>query len=210
MRGSGSDPAASDAIWRSLGGEPVHVFGAASDEARANGELDGIDSFMTNGGPGDIITSNVTPYAKTNALFLSKRAAQALSDAQLGILRQAAAEALGTSLAELPVTDDPADFCAAGGQAVLAQPADLEAMIAATKPVRDAMEQDPATRDFIARIEELKSAAQVASAPSATCGGSDATAASDPDPFPVGTYTTVATNQDALRAGVQDGCAAQG
>ena len=82
------------------------MFGAASDEARANGELDGIDSFMTNGGPGDIITSNVTPYAKTNALFLSKRAAQALSDAQLGILRQAAAEALGTSLAELPVTDD--------------------------------------------------------------------------------------------------------
>ena len=199
-----------DALWTALGSEPVHLNGAAFQEAIADGTLDGLESPMALAPPqaGSFVTGNVTFYPRVSALVISADAAGKLSTDHLAILRQAAADTLQQSLADLPETDDPTAFCAGGGTVVEAAPEDLEAIVAASAKVTAGLRTDPATSEFIDRITALRTTGVTDPAASATtCETPIAPSPAVGDPFPAGTYTAIATKQDALRLGMDDGCA---
>ncbi len=95
-------------------------------------------------------------YPRVNTLFASDRAIRALSTEQQEAIRLAAADALDFALEDLPEQDDAASFCAAGGEVVVAQPADVDAIIAAAQPVIAVMEADQVTKGVISDIRTFK------------------------------------------------------
>ena len=150
---------AADALFRALGAEPKHLNGAAIDAARDAGEIEGIELSMDLApvfGPAHV-PAGLALYPRVNTLFASDRAIRALTTEQQEAVRMAAADALDFAIQELPDQDDAAVFCAAGGEVVVAQPADVDAIIAAVQPVYTVMEADPVTSDVIAETGSSRS-----------------------------------------------------
>jgi TRAP-type C4-dicarboxylate transport system substrate-binding protein len=152
---------ATDALVRALGGEPAYGLGGSDlDAAIASGELDGTEtSFglaLELAPPGSFLTGNVVLFPRVNALFASEAVASSLSDAQRGILEEAASETFAFASELIPTSDAIDAFCSGGGQLVGAEPGNLEALERAARPVYRMMEGDPQTASFIERIRELK------------------------------------------------------
>ena len=149
---------AADALFRALGAEPKHLNGPAIDAALDAGEIEGIELSMDLApvfGPAHL-PADLALYPRVNTLFASDRAMRALSAEQQEAIRLAAADALDFALEDLPEQDDAASFCAAGGEVVAAQPADVDAIIAAAQPVIAVMEADQVTKGVISDIRTLK------------------------------------------------------
>jgi hypothetical protein len=132
-----------------------------------------------------------------------------LTDQQRGWLRQAANEAgLGTGD---PATDDQelmTQLCDGGARASEATDADLESLRQAFDSVYASFEKDAATKDFVARIEDLKSSTPAG--PTLTiptgCTGTAPTSTPTTAPAPTasvldGTYRWTLTGDDALAHG---------
>ncbi len=203
---------ATDALWRAFGSDPVHLNGIDLGRAQAIDALDGaettMDSPMAFGAR--YVTGNVTLYPTAEVLFLSLAATTALTDRQVAALRAAATETQGFALADLPLVDSGQRYCHSGGSVVIADQADVEAIIASAAPVTAVLESDPQTRGFIDRIRALRANTPAPPAATSTCEGIAAPTAkpgADASGFPAGTYATVATRQDALRSGIADECA---
>ena len=103
------------------------------------------------------VAANVNLWPLSVALFANPSTLSSLTEAQRDWLKLAATEAAArsTSLFEHEERFVPA-ICAAGGRLANATPADLRALKAAFAPVYASLEQDPETKAFIARIEQLK------------------------------------------------------
>jgi TRAP-type C4-dicarboxylate transport system substrate-binding protein len=199
----------SDAMFRALGAEPVHVAGSAYDLAVDDRTLDGVDASFGNAPDlgGSFVTGNVAFYPRMNVLFGSEAAFAKLDRTQRSALDRAAQETLKHAVASMPDVDDLTPFCKGGGTVVIAADAEVTAMRRATHQVYAELEADPATKSAIDKIRVL--AQQFGPAPGPTlCGApSPTTSATSSVDVPDGTYTAVATRADALRLGVADDCA---
>jgi TRAP-type C4-dicarboxylate transport system substrate-binding protein len=152
---------ATDELVRALGGEPAYgLNGSDLDAAIASGEVDGTEtSFglaLEVAPPGSFLTGNIVWFPRVNALFASDATASSLSDAQRGILEEAASETFVFANELIPTSDAIDEYCSGGGRIVSAEPDDFEAFERAARPVYRMMERDPETASYIERIRELK------------------------------------------------------
>jgi TRAP-type C4-dicarboxylate transport system substrate-binding protein len=156
----------SEAIVRSLGATPVNLNGADLGAALDSGELAGAETSAGNLRSlpqGGYLTMNLTFYPKVQTLFAATDRFGALTEATRSILQAAASETLAYVLAEDPEGADIKAFCDLGGTLVNAEPAEVSRIAAATDPVREEMETDPIVRDYIKKIEALRTATEPSS-----------------------------------------------
>ena len=198
---------ASDALIRALGGEPVHLNGNGYQQAVGDGTLTGVDASLGLAPAlhGSVLTGNVIFYPKVDTLFAGQQALGKLDSSQQEALRTAAQHTKTHVLQNLPATEDTGPFCSGGGRVVAATDPDVRALLAAMKPVYQQLEADPQTATFVRQIRSLK-AGITAPPPTRACGNSTTTTAAA-QAIPEGTYTALATRQDALRLGFDDPCA---
>ena len=99
-------------------------------------------------------------YAKESAIVANEDAFERLSGNQRDILREAAARAQ-----QLMIDHDPTEaqrakvYCQVGGRIVVAPEEDVTAIHAAAEPAYAALEADPQTKAFIARLRTMKEGA---------------------------------------------------
>lgn len=123
--------------------------------------------------PGGVAASNVTFYPKANVLVINADALGGLAEGDREILEQSAANTLTWSVDTIPSDAEAAEaFCEAGGAIAHAGDKDLEALVAATRPVMDDLKSDTANADVIADIEKLKDSAELAP-PAPECDKAD-------------------------------------
>jgi TRAP-type C4-dicarboxylate transport system substrate-binding protein len=167
---------ATDALVRALGGEPAYgLFGEDLDAAIASGEVDGTETSFglatEIAPPGSYLTGNVVLFPRVNVLFASDATASSLSDDQWAILQDAASETFSFASEQVGPPASIDAFCS-GGQIVAADPADLQALERAARPVYGDLEADPETAAFIERIRELKASSTPADLPTSCEGAS--------------------------------------
>jgi TRAP-type transport system periplasmic protein len=202
-----------DRFLESLGAEPVEID--LNDRAAyETHEIDGVLTVANNLAlfPDTYMTANLVPYTVPVIILANTDAMAELTPEQQDILRAAAIDVRGRVLDEMPSVESGAVRCGTGGAVIEASDADVLAVEAGSRPVRDWLATDAATAGFIERIEALKAESPAASWP-ATCGavppGKTTLAASTSDVLtriPDGTYTTEVTKADAVRTGIGDPC----
>jgi hypothetical protein len=186
-----------DRFVESLGAEPVEI----ELDDRAAYEEHGIDGLLTvadNLGlfPDTYMTANLVPYTVPVSVLANAAA--------MAELRAAAIEVRDQMLDEMPSVESAAVRCGTGGAVIEASDADVLALEAGTRPVRDWLATDAATAGFIERIEALKAGSPPPAWP-ATCGTVPPVGASLAA-IPDGTYRAVGTRQDSLRTGWASDC----
>jgi TRAP-type C4-dicarboxylate transport system substrate-binding protein len=145
-------------------------------------------------------TGDVTFYPKFQVLAANAAVFERLSDAQQQVIRDAAAAAQDVAIETHPSEAQAAEeWCAQGGQVVLAGPGGITAFQAAAQPVLDQLAQDPVAAEALAAISALKET--VEPAPGAIACGAEAVpegpieAATGPTPID-GTYVTHVSFED--------------
>jgi TRAP-type transport system periplasmic protein len=196
---------------RSLDATPLEAFGSERDQALKDGKLQAFElhlfGYETNvlAPRAPYVTANVNLWPQMDVLLANPARLAALTDQQRGWLRQAASDAAGRSAALADRDARLVTFlCASGARFANASQADLAALRKAFAPVYASLQQDPQTRAFIQRIQELKQAipAEAPLAIPAGCTGkapapsavSTGTALAGLD----GTYRWTMTKQDAV------------
>ena len=145
-------------LIETLGGTPM--FG---DEYQA-AESGLRQGFSLTGLP--IATGNVIFFPKFQVLFANGAAFEKLSEAQQGVLREAAITTQTKAIAEHPREVEAATaWCADGGTVVMATEEQVAAFETAAQPVFAQIEKDSLNAELITAIRELKS--QTAPAPGA-------------------------------------------
>jgi TRAP-type C4-dicarboxylate transport system substrate-binding protein len=174
------------------------------------GRLDGAETA-----PRPILNNNysatakrLTGYAlfdKVDSFVASPSALKRLSPDQRTVLREAAGDLKRFSARESALeTDDIGRLCRDGVRVDTPSGADLRALVAATAPVRAALERDPAAGPVMRLLSATPGAGARPLPPPATC-----TSPSAPPPsagakasIPTGTYTLTLTPQDFHHYGV--------
>jgi len=203
-----------DTIVEALGATPVHV-GNADRDAQAQ-RLDGGETSLPMLPSGSIGSANVVLFPKALTLFAGRRAFQRLTGEQRAVLRRAAAATLAGATAfpvresirfESELVREWCDSPGRTGYVALASPDELAALVRAEQPVVRMLEQDDATRGFVADIRRL--AATLPKAPPITAPASclesarrgDGSATNRSSTFLDGTYRWVLTAALARAAG---------
>jgi len=202
---------------RALGAQPTDVFGPALDEGLDSGEIQGFEknllvyqiNVMQHRAPH--VTANVNLWPQMDVLFANPDRFAALTEEQRGWLRQAAADAAARSAA---LADRDAQLlmvmCESGARFADASEADLAALRQAFAPVYTELEQDPPTKAFIGRIEELKLSTPAGSQlaiPAGCTGPVSAAPATSTEGMASdlnGTYRWMITKDDALASPTED------
>jgi len=157
--GQAQSPVA-DATLRALGARPV-VVPVQLDARR----LDGLEIQATAvygrrlDGTGAHMTGNVALWPRPIVLFANDAALSKLTDDEREILRAAAASMIprAAEVARSNEAEAEANLCRSRRLSFeTASPADLLALRAAVAPVYRDLERDPATRDAIADITDIK------------------------------------------------------
>jgi TRAP-type C4-dicarboxylate transport system substrate-binding protein len=202
---------------RTLGATPAQIFGSERDEALREGTIQGFEfSTWLFAGNHEMprlapyVTANVILWPQMDVLLANPARLEALTGEQRGWLEQAArdAEARSASLADKDARAlDVA--CRSGARFAEASAADLAALEAAFAPVYAKLQQHPATKAFIERIQELKQSTPetVLSIPSDCTGEAPKQASGGTQTAPSrlnGTYRYVLTKEDARKAGEPD------
>ncbi len=133
-------------------------------------------SYLLAGGlPAVSVTAgNITLFPKVNSLVINTDVFESLSSAQRAVLREAAAAAQATTIADLPSElDAAAEFCAFGGEVVLATDAELAVLIREVQSVYSDLEADPETARAIERIREISATIPPGPAVEACAPGND-------------------------------------
>jgi TRAP-type C4-dicarboxylate transport system substrate-binding protein len=198
-----------DRFVESLGAEPVEI----DLNDRAAYEEQGIDGLLTvanNLGlfPDTYMTANLVPYTVPVIVLANAAVMAELTPEQQDVLRAAAIEVRDQMLDEMPSVESAAVRCGTGGAVIEASDADVLALEAGTRSVRDWLATDAATAGFIERIEALKAGSPPPAWP-ATCGTLPPVGTSLAG-IPDGTYTTEVTEADAVRTGWEDICTLNG
>ena len=151
-----------DAI-RALGATPAEVFGAERDEALATGMIQGFEFALLNYSEpawprrAPYVTANVNLWPQMDVLLGNPDGLATLTEEQEGWLRRAAVDAAARSAA---LADRDAQLltfvCESGARFANASEAELAALRQTFAPLYSTLEQDPQTKGFIERIEELK------------------------------------------------------
>jgi TRAP-type C4-dicarboxylate transport system substrate-binding protein len=201
---------ASSRLFEALGASTVDVNGEDFDIAVRDGTIAGAESEFARGGelphPG-AFTANLSVYAKESAIVANEDVFERLSGDQRSILREAAARAQRFMIEHDPTEAQRAEvYCGVGGRIVVAPEHDVAAVHEAAKPVYAALEADPQTKSFIARLRAMK--AEVAAQPlpdlcAPAPRESEAPAgASTPNGFPEGVYRRDVTAEYLMARGM--------
>jgi len=145
------------ALMTALGAAPVAVSNATVNFAIGHHRIDGEELSLGNAPGGSIVTANVTFFGKALTLFAATHEYEKLSDKQRDVLRKAAEQTL-----RHVVTDRPSEsalarpFCRDNGRITLASKRELVELQRAAQPVYAQLERDAQTKEYIARIRNLK------------------------------------------------------
>jgi TRAP-type C4-dicarboxylate transport system substrate-binding protein len=204
---------------RALGAIPGEALARTRKAGLTSGDIQGFEMSLHHYAINELqdaapyVTANVNLWPQTVALIANPDALDDVNDDQREWLMQAGADSAKQST---DLVDDDAqrlaDLCESGARFANASDADLAAMRAAFEPVLATLEDDPATEDFITRIEELKQATDPGPAldiPAGCTGpapvGPTESASADPaggDAAALdGTYRWTLTKEDALAHG---------
>ncbi len=187
---------ASSRLFEALGASTVDVNGEDFDTAVRDGTIAGAESEFLRGGelprPG-ALTADLSVYAKESAIVANEAVFGRLSGDQRDILREAAARAQRFMIEHDPTEAERAEvYCRVGGRIVMAAKEDVAAVHEAAEPVYAALEADPQTKAFIARLRAMKAEVPPQPLPEPCApapGKSEAPAgASTPKRFPEGVY----------------------
>jgi TRAP-type C4-dicarboxylate transport system substrate-binding protein len=150
------DSPTESAAISALGAVPVNVY-AGWQEQVAAGSLRGSGQGLSVAeGPANNVTGNVVLWPKIAVFSLSQKRYDALSDAQRGWLRQAAATATRASVeAKWDESAQAAELCNRGLRFVDASREQLADLQAAWKPVIDELAADPESGPLMEEIEKL-------------------------------------------------------
>jgi TRAP-type C4-dicarboxylate transport system substrate-binding protein len=153
------------AAIRALGARPTNIWGAALQDAVAKGRVDGFEknyflwSLVIDPSVVPYVAANVNLWPETAVLLANPHRLSALTGEQRDWLRRAATDAAARSTSlferEAPLLRS---LCKQGARFSNASSADLASFRRTLEPVYAALEQDPQTKAFIGRIEELKRA----------------------------------------------------
>ena len=151
--------------------------------------------------PAGTATGNVVFYPKVNVLVANAEVEAGLTDRQRDALARATEDTRTWVLENLPSDNEAArTFCAEGGHIQSASPAQVEAMVRATKPVVDAMRKDQVVAGVIGEIEAMAAGIK-AEKPLSDCGDkTDAEALAQLN----GDYAFTVTAAAGRKAGVTD------
>jgi TRAP-type transport system periplasmic protein len=199
---------------RTLGGDPMEIFGPHREEALENGTLEGFefgllqysDPMWSSRAP--YVAANVHLWPQMDVVLANPERFDELTSKQRGWLEEAAGDAARRS-AELSNRDAWAldVACQGGARFADASEADLAALREAFQPVYASLEQHRETKAFIARIEALRRSTtpETALAIPSECTGTapeQATGRAGPAPSSLnGTYRWVLTQADADKVG---------
>jgi TRAP-type C4-dicarboxylate transport system substrate-binding protein len=163
--------------------ETMRAFGAKPVWFPVQGSINGFDGIEQATGSvagnrydtaGSYLTVNVSLWPRPLVLFANRKAFDALSREQQGILRQAVANA-AVGVAAADRTQERADteiLCQRGLVSfVTASPADLAALRRAVQPVYDELERDPQTRRLIRQIAAMRNGIRPEAAPGCRASG---------------------------------------
>ena len=199
------------AVFTALGATPefwdANEFVARMDD----GTIDIVESsFALAGavmGRPAIGTGNVAFFPRMNVLFANSTVMDRVTDDQRAVLVRAAAQAREAAIASVPGDAmAAAEYCQGGGQVVLATDSQRQGLRAKLAPYVESLEQDPTTRDAIARIRDAVAGAGT-STPVMPCGAFPTDQAlepwplsSAPGPFD-GRYRVQVTDDDLISLG---------
>jgi TRAP-type C4-dicarboxylate transport system substrate-binding protein len=165
-----SDRGPSPDLLRTLGAEPVPEFVAGCEVA---GFEAGMRQLMAFGGRPThwTVTGDVTLFPKYQVLAANAASFGRLSEAQQGVVLEAAVRAQEQAFAEYPGEDAAAaGWCAAGGSVVLAGPDRAALFSAAARPLVERLMGDATTADAIRAIEAIKTSLPAPAAPEPCVG----------------------------------------
>jgi TRAP-type C4-dicarboxylate transport system substrate-binding protein len=188
-------------VLRALGAVPVTVPGGVHLE----GQLDGLEQQVasidgnTYDDAASYLTANVNLWPRWVVVFMNAKAFAALDGSQQDALRDAVQTATPIMLAAAEAAQEvsTAALCGRGLELAVASPADLSQLRAAVAPVVARLARDPASREALEKIEQVRASKPVAPDSIAPCP-----VASAPKESALldGTYVHVTTAADARRA----------
>ena len=200
------------AITRSaVASATLRALGARGVEIPSGGEITGldgvesqVDAILGNGYDGDAkyLAADVNLWPRPLVLFASRRAFDRLTAEQRDVLRRAAAESIGPTLAQIEhdERDAAAILCRRGVEFVTAGASRLAALRRAVAPVYRQLERDAQTRRAIEQIRAAGSGATPSTLP--RCSHVDRTAASSERTPLDGVWVLRTTADDLRRIGV--------
>ncbi len=205
------DPRAVE-LFDALGADVRLLDGNAYFSSVARGELRGADASTTTAivhPAGGTVTADVAYAPMTTAIVANLAWFDRLGADQRTILERAARETSAFIADSAPTPAEAARaYCDAGGTVVLAGSERLATWRAAAAPMRERLEDDPATATVIAAIDSLARGSPPEPHPAVPCTAAPATR--DPDPveadapgaFPEGTFRAEIPERAFLNAGI--------
>ncbi|HEY5881732.1 MAG TPA: hypothetical protein VIU11_22675, partial [Nakamurella sp.] len=154
-----------------------------------------------------VATGNLNLFPKVNSLVVNSEKFAGLTEAQQGILRQAADATRDWAIGA--VIDSPTaatGYCADGGTAGVTTAENVAAFEQATQPVYTQLESDTETKAFIQAIRDLKATASEPTAvtPCTPPVPATPTPSTGEEPeFPEGVYRTELSTAELLAGGAQ-------
>jgi TRAP-type C4-dicarboxylate transport system substrate-binding protein len=204
-------------LLRTLGAEPVDLSGDDLADGIKDGSVEAAESAFEIAGSTlhdkyGTGTSNITFFPKVNTLVANTEALEQLTDEQHATLETAAERTRDWVLETMPSEQDAAQaYCRQGGRVTAASPADVRAIEAAAQPSYAQLEQDPKTREMLARIRAVAATAEPAEDDAPTCDRSAGDVAAPTggagSGIPNGTYRNEITVDEMIAAGVDEASA---
>jgi TRAP-type C4-dicarboxylate transport system substrate-binding protein len=197
----------SDATMRALRAKPVW-FPAGGDIGGFDGIEQQVASIEGNSydAIGKFLTANVNLWPRPLVVFMNRKAFESLTADQRKILRRAVTDVIPDEIA-MDRHDDRTSagiLCGRGSRFMTANPNDLAALRRAVQPVYDALERDPQTRAFIAKIEAMRRKLR-ASPDAPRCAAPTSTAAAGAPTLLDGVWRVTTTPKDLRAAGAPEG-----
>jgi TRAP-type C4-dicarboxylate transport system substrate-binding protein len=193
------------------------ALGATTTAIGAGGAIDGADAVEQQassivGNSYDRVMTHVTVnmslWPRPLILFANEATFDSLTDKQREAIRLAAREAASSDSLEHGEQAAISILCDRGADIVTASAADLSTLRDAVQPVYGQLEQDPATRQAIAAIVEMKAQVGASGAPG-TCAdvaASPSTGQPATVGFPDGLYETEISAEDVKDRPQDAGC----
>ncbi len=201
------------ALFQALGATVNDVQGDEFSAGVHDGTVAGAESsfaFAVSLPRPAVATGNLNLFPKVNSLVVNSDSFAGLTEAQQGILRQAADATRQWAIGA--VIDSPTaatGYCSDGGTVVVTTTENVAAFEKATQPVYAQLESDSDTKAFIQAIRDLKAsssepAAVTACAPPALATQTPVPATgADPTEFQEGVYRTEMSAEELLAVGVE-------
>jgi len=199
--------------FRALGAVPVTNLTANQvGPALLKGRLDGVESsthFIESNGynlQAPYLPSNVALFSKTQTIVIARQTFDQLSPDDQRALREAAAATVAHADPAGGERDEIRRLCSQGLHLVRATSADLTSLRLVTSPVYVELEREPLTKRTIVGIEQLEQEMSTSAPSLPPCSRVKRPAKDLSGPaktqFPEGTFQTIITRQDLIRAGL--------